>query len=150
VIDASGFFQYPGDLDLAPAQAEFLAGKTDAEWATLLAHTETRRFRPGENVLTAGEADRALYVLVDGRLEYEGGIVEPVSTIGEAAFLDGGRRAVTLRAVTDGEVLRLSWDAFEALGAREPLLARELLVDVGRILAGRLRAAGAGTTGWTG
>jgi CRP-like cAMP-binding protein len=150
VIDASGFFQYPGEMDLAPAQAEFLAGKTDAEWATVLAHTETRRFRPGENVLTEGEADRALYVLVDGRLEYEGGIVEPVSTIGEAAFLDGGRRAVTLRAVTDGEVLRMSWDSFEALAAREPLLARELLVDVGCILAGRLRAAGAGTPGWTG
>jgi CRP-like cAMP-binding protein len=149
VIDASGFFQYPGELDIGPAQAELFAGKSDAEWATLLSHTETRRFRPGEVVLAEGDADRALYVLVDGRLEYPGGIVEPVSTVGEAAFLDGGRRAVTLRAVTDGEVLRLSWDSFEALGAREPLLARELLVDVGRILAARLRASGA-ATGWTG
>jgi CRP/FNR family cyclic AMP-dependent transcriptional regulator len=145
VIDASGFFRYPTE---PPTQAlpELLAGKSDSEWATFLAYTETVRFRRGEHVLEAGEADRALYLLVDGRLEGPGLVVEPVSTVGEGAFLDGTPRAVTLRAATDGELLRLGWDAFEALAAREPRLGRELLLSLGRILAARLR----GTTNWTG
>lgn len=44
-----------------------------------------------------------------------------------------------IRAVTDGEMLRLGFDSFEALAAREPILARDLLLDLGRILAVRLR-----------
>jgi CRP/FNR family transcriptional regulator, cyclic AMP receptor protein len=145
VIDASGFFGYPTE---SPAQElpALLAGSSESEWSTFLAYTETVRFRRGEDVLEAGEADRALYLLVDGRLEGPGLVLDPVSTVGEGAFLDGTPRAVTLRAATDGELLRLGWDAFEALAAREPRLARELLIGVGRILAARLR----GTTSWTG
>ena len=54
---------------------------------------------------------------------------------------------MTLRALTSGELLRLGWDAFEALAAREPWLARELLIDLGRLLSARLRTADAGWTG---
>src|SRR3712207_7826966 len=45
------------------------AGRGERDWDRLLAVTETRRFRPGEIVLPDGVADRALYVLADGRLE---------------------------------------------------------------------------------
>jgi CRP/FNR family transcriptional regulator, cyclic AMP receptor protein len=140
VIDASGFFPYPSELE-PPAPQGLL--NVD-EW---LSYTETRRFRPGDVVLRAGEDDRALYLLVDGRLEGPAGTVEPVTAIGEGAFLDGAPRGVTLRALTSGELLRLSWDAFEALAAREPRLARELLIDLGRLLAARLRTVDAGWTG---
>jgi CRP/FNR family transcriptional regulator, cyclic AMP receptor protein len=140
VIDASGFFRYPTET---PAEApELLAGKSDADWARFLDYTSTRRFRRGEVVLEEGERDRALYVLVDGRLEGPGVDLAAVTTFGELGFLDGGPCAATLRAVTDGELLRLGWDAFEALFAREPLLARDVLVDLGRILAARLRGSG--------
>ena len=36
----------------------------------------------------------------------------------------------------------MSWDAYEALAARDPRLGRTILVDLGRGLAARLRAAG--------
>jgi CRP/FNR family transcriptional regulator, cyclic AMP receptor protein len=102
-------------------------------------------------VLTAGEVDRALYLLVDGRLEAPSGTVLPTSTFGEAAFLDGRPRAVTVTAVTDAEVLRLSHAAFLSLSARRPELGRAVLLDLGRILAARLHlAAGDATAGWTG
>jgi CRP/FNR family transcriptional regulator, cyclic AMP receptor protein len=138
VIDASGLFRYPTEPP-APGAPELLAGKSDDDWARFLAYTTTRRFRRGEVVLEEGQLDRALYVLVDGRLEGPGIELAPVTTVNEVGFLDGGPRAGTLRALTEGELLRLGWDAFEALFARHPVLARDVLVDLGRILAARLR-----------
>jgi CRP-like cAMP-binding protein len=44
------------------------------------------------------------------------------------------------RAATDCELLRLSFDAFLAMSARDPRLGRDLLVDLGRRLALQLRA----------
>ena len=81
----------------AAADPGFLPYATVAEWDAVLAATETLRFHPGDVVLRAGERDRAFYLLLDGRLEAEGGdeVVAPAA-IGVAAFLDGAPRAVTL------------------------------------------------------
>ena len=118
-MDTTGFFQYPrqppGPLDALPG---FLEERGEEDWALLLDHTETRRFRAGQDVLTQGELDRALYLLVDGRLQAPSGGVLPTSTFGEAAFLDGRPRAVTVDATSDAEVLRLSHEAFLSLSAR--------------------------------
>jgi CRP/FNR family cyclic AMP-dependent transcriptional regulator len=151
-MDTTGFFHYPSEpeLDLPHGLPGFLAERGEDDWSTLLEHTETRLFRPGEVVIAAGERDRALYLLVDGWLKAPSGVVHPIATLGEAAFLDGRPRAVTVRALTDGELLRLGYDAFEALSARDAALGREILLDVGRILSARLRSAGDASLGWTG
>jgi CRP-like cAMP-binding protein len=132
----------------------FFADRDERDWDRLLAYTETRRFRPGEVVLPDSVADRALYLLADGRLEVirpgarsKLATIEAPATIGEAEFLDGRPRGVALRALGHGEIERLSWESFEALSAREPQFARDILVDVGRVLASRLRA-GAGSVGF--
>ena len=158
-MDTTGFFNYPtlpagSTPEPAPAASAdpgFLPYATVAEWDALLAATETLRFHPGDVVLRAGERDRAFYLLLDGRLEAEGGdeVVAP-ATIGVAAFLDGAPRAVTLNAHSHGELARMSWDAYEALAARDPRLGRTILCDLGRGLAARLRAAGASLPEWTG
>ena len=93
-------------------------------------------------VLRAGERDRAFYLLLDGRLEAAGAEVAAPAAVGVAAFLDGEPRAVTLVGRTHGELARMSWDAHEALAARDPRLGRAILCDLGRGLAARLRAAG--------
>ncbi|MCA1671302.1 MAG: cyclic nucleotide-binding domain-containing protein [Actinobacteria bacterium] len=62
------------------------------------------------------------------------------SVFGELSFFDGRPRSALVRAVTDGQLLRLSFDAFEVLSAKEPVLARSVLLDLGRILAARLRS----------
>ena len=136
------------------APETFFADRDERDWDRLLAYTETRRFRPGEVVLPDGVADRALYLLADGRLEVirpgarsKLATIEAPATIGEAEFLDGRPRSVALRALGHGEIERLSWESFEALSAREPQFARDILVDVGRVLASRLRA-GAGSVGF--
>ena len=157
-MDTTGFFNYPTLQPDAPAPAPaeadpgFLPHATVAEWDALLAATETLRFHPGDVVLRAGRPDRAFYLLLDGRLETEDGATEVIApaAIGVAAFLDGGPRAITLRAGTHGELARMSWDAYEALAARDARLGRTILLDLGRGLAARLRAAGSSLPAWTG
>jgi CRP-like cAMP-binding protein len=145
-MDTSSFFVYPTLVGDQPApEAGLLAARTEEDWDALLAYTDTRRMRPGDWLVREGELDRALYVLSDGRLEAilpgrAGRVIEAPATVGEVAFLDGRPRTAGLRALTHGEAQRLSYEAFEALSAREPRLARDLLLDLGRIVATRLRA----------
>ena len=150
-MDTTGFFQYPGDEALpADNPPGFLENSSDEDWTLLLEHTETRLYRAGQEVLKQGERDRALYLLVDGRLDAPSGPVAPVSTFGEVAFLDGRPRAVTVTATSDAEVLRLGHEAFLALSARRPDLGRAVLTDVSSILAARFRNASDQIAGWTG
>jgi CRP/FNR family transcriptional regulator, cyclic AMP receptor protein len=150
-IDVTGgFFNYPTEEGGATRVEElvFLPDRPDADWRILLEHTETRRFRAGDEVIRAGDTDRALLLLTEGALAVRvpGGtddfkMITAPTVIGEVAFLDGGPRSVTLVAAEDGELQRLSMEAFEVLGARHPELARAVLLDLGRILAVRLRIA---------
>jgi CRP/FNR family transcriptional regulator, cyclic AMP receptor protein len=150
-MDTTGFFNYP-TIAAAPAQVPdrgFLDGATMDEWDAVLAATETLRFHPGDVVLRAGERDRAVYILLDGRLELDGGgAVTAPTALGAGAFLDGEPRAVTLRARGHGELARMSWEAYEALAARDPRLGRAILLELGRLLAAELRTAGPAE--WTG
>jgi CRP/FNR family transcriptional regulator, cyclic AMP receptor protein len=145
-MDTSSFFTYPTLVGDRPApEAGLLATRTQGDWDVMLAYTDTRRMRPGDWLIREGELDRALYLLSDGRLEAilpgrAGRVIEAPAAVGEVAFLDGRPRTAGLRALTHGEAQRLSYEAFEALSAREPRLARDLLLDLGRIVATRLRA----------
>jgi CRP-like cAMP-binding protein len=150
MTDTSAFFAYPGSAEENGPPPGFLAHGTEDDWARLLDRCETRRFRPGELVLRRGASDRALYLLVDGWLKAPSGVVHPITTLGEAAFLDGRPRAVDVKAMTDGEVMRLGYDAFESLAADAPALGRRILVDVARLISARLKATGERTAGWTG
>jgi CRP/FNR family cyclic AMP-dependent transcriptional regulator len=157
-MDTSIFFNYPtlpasgeAGAPIPVQSADFLAGATEAEWDAVLGATETLRFHPGDAVVRAGERDRAFYLLLDGKLETDTGAeIAAPAVAGVAAFLDGGPRAVTLKARTHGELARMSWDAYEALAARDPRLGRTILVELARGLAARLHAAGASLPGWTG
>jgi CRP-like cAMP-binding protein len=159
-MDTTAFFNYPtlgGGREAAPTPGGspdpgFLPHASMEEWDAVLAATETLRFHPGDVLLRAGARDRAFYVLLDGRLQVEGSGAEVVapSVFGVAAFLDDAPRAVTLLARTDGDAARMSWDAYEALAARDPRLGRAILVDLGRGLAARLRGVGPAAAGWTG
>ena len=151
-MDFSSFFDYPTEMvNEGSDELLFLPGRSEEDWEKLLVHTDARRFRPGDEVIRAGTEDRALYIVTEGVLDVflplrTGGhkqfkSIEAPSVIGELGFVDSGPRSTTLRAATDGELRRLSYEAFEVLAAREPELARAVLMDVGRILSNRLRQA---------
>jgi CRP/FNR family transcriptional regulator, cyclic AMP receptor protein len=63
------------------------------------------------------------------------------SVIGELSFFDGAPRSALVRALTPALLAELSPSEFDALAEANPSLARQLLFDLGRILAQRLRAA---------
>ncbi len=132
----------------------FLAEWSEDDWARLFAYAEQRPFRRGELLIRAGEVDRSLIVIGEGMLDVfvpdgdggtrKAGEVHAGEVIGEVAFFDGSPRSASVRAATDGEARVLSREAFDVFAAYEPVLARTLLLELGRVLATRLRAAEAG------
>lgn len=145
-MDTSVFFTYPG-VQTQPTESTgaFLDDASEREWDVLLSYVHTRHLRSGETIFAEGDVDHALYLVTIGRLEQSSGrmptaAVDAPAPLNELAFLDGGRCATTARAVGEAEVLRLSFDAFESMAAREPVLARRMLLDLAGILARRLRS----------
>ena len=151
-MDTSSYFGYPTARveDAGPASG-FLEQADEREWDTLLAAMQTLMLRAGDTVFTEGQTDRALYLLTDGVLEVaaSGAVAAsiaapPAAVVNEIAFLDGGRCLATARAASEVRLLRLSYDAFEALAAREPQLGRRIVLDLARMVAQRLRHGSAG------
>jgi len=121
---------------------------TASDWAKLFAHAEIVRVAAGLALVQAGEADRGLYLVTEGSLgvrlprdEHVFKEVEAPAVVGELAFFDGLPRSATLEAMTDVEAARLDAAGYAALAEEEPELARALVLDLGRILALRLRIA---------
>ena len=149
-MDFSEFFNYGGE---AARQTKgnfvFLADLPAEEWEHILDATQSYRFNAGDTVVTQGDATRTLYIVASGELEVvfsgDRGNARPISSIdalsvfGEQAFLDGLPRSATVRAKTASELRMLSREDFDTLAVRYPDLARQLLLDLGRILSLRLR-----------
>ncbi|MCL4869659.1 MAG: cyclic nucleotide-binding domain-containing protein [Anaerolineae bacterium] len=154
------FFDYPtqssGDNgeDLL-----FLPHWDESRWSKLLSYTASLRFRQGDTLINIGDTDSAIYIISEGQVEvlvpYKGGtqlrrtqVRESGSVIGEQAFIDNKPRSATVRAITDGAMVRLNRNAFEVFAAREPDLAREVLFDLARLLSIKLRQANQFISNW--
>ncbi|TQV85011.1 cyclic nucleotide-binding domain-containing protein [Aliikangiella coralliicola] len=150
-MDTSNFFIYPSENASEQVEAiVFLEHATDDDWQILLDFTSTRRFKSGDMVIEQGEDDDSLAFVASGELEVlipkgRSGKLERLTTfsagsvIGEQSFLDRNPRSTSIRAISDGELYRLSRDAFTVLSAKHPNLAMQVALDLGRILSIRLR-----------
>ena len=67
--------------------------------------------------------------------------IDEGSLFGELAFFDAQPRSANIRALTNGHALRLSRQGFDRLSQQQPHLARELLLEIGKVLAYRYRKA---------
>ena len=156
----NSFFDYP-DQSAGEQQQElvFLPQWDDNRWQRLLEYTEMRRFQAGDMVIRQGETDRSFYIIIEGRLEVliprgtsdklgQTQVRETGAVIGEQAFLDGKPRSATLRALSDGQILSVSLQAFEVFAAHEPELARDILLDLARTLSVKLRQANTFISNW--
>ncbi|MGB0386279.1 MAG: Crp/Fnr family transcriptional regulator [Ardenticatenaceae bacterium] len=151
-MDFSSFFNYPTG-EVSPVSSQdlvFLPNRSRRDWGKLLAHTETLRFNKGDFVVRQADMERVFYLVTFGQFEEllpQGrgqrsrrmAIIDQGSLIGVQTFLDGQGHPTDVRALVEGEVVRLSFEAYEVLSAREPELARAILLDLGRILSLRLR-----------
>ena len=120
------------------------------DWKQLFRFTRTRRVIAGNALIRHGEPDRTLYFVLHGGLEvivHSGdglamgrvGLAGAGSVLGELAFFDGGPRSAGAWAVDDCEVAAMSPEQYVAFEQSSPVLARELLFALARILATRLR-----------
>ena len=151
------FFDYPGTegaMTTEQAPEVFLPEASDSDWSLLLRHCRRRHFDAGEAVISAGAMSRSLYLVVDGALEVRPQspnraigtprrviTVGAGSVLGEMSFFDSGQRSALVRATTPVEVAELRLDDFDALAEEDPRLGLQILFDLGRILAQRLRRA---------
>jgi CRP-like cAMP-binding protein len=148
VQHAGPFLVFAEEAHEESADLLFMPEATASDWATVFSHAEVMHIGAGLALVQAGEDDRALYLLTEGtvgvRLPRDEGAFKQIdapSVVGELAFLDGRPRSATLDAVTDIEVVRLDQAGFERLTAAAPELAHRMLLDLGRVLALRLRMA---------
>ena len=120
------------------------------QWHKLLAHTEPRPFRTSEVVIQRNSADRTLYLVAAGSLEVGVTQVDGISMtslarigagsiLGEQSFFDGQPRSANVWAVADGTLLLLPFDVFTRFSEAEPVLARDFLFAMARVLSIRLR-----------
>ena len=140
----SGGFEVAAELHEGVEDLLFMPEATATDWALIFAHGEPSDFEPGDEIVRAGERERALYLLVDGTLGVRADDerfkqIDAPSLVGEVGFVDGGPRSATLEALSAGTIVRLDFEAFERLAAAEPALGRRMLLELARVLAARLR-----------
>ena len=127
---------------------EFLSDLEPAARARLAEDFETLALKRGEVLVRQGEPADALYIVVSGRftVTLEGrraplaeiGAGQP---IGEIAFLAGGTRTATVRAMRDSLVLRFGRTEFDRLCAECPSVWKSLTVTLARRIAADNAAA---------
>lgn len=128
-----------------------LPGWSASEWRELLGETVLQPCRASDVVVTRDSTDRDLFLVASGSYEvgvmayYDGASVSSVakigvgSVIGEQSFFDGAPRSANVWAISDGDLLRLKYDAYVALARRNAALGRDFAFALGRVLSVRLR-----------
>jgi NTE family protein len=122
----------------------FFDGIEAAELQELLGQLPRRSFPVGSVVIAEGDAPQEMYITQSGWAdvlvtdrhggEHRVGRIVPGTAIGEMSLLTGQPAAGTVRATDDLEVLVLSRSELERVGARFPIIYRNL----GAVLAERL------------
>jgi hypothetical protein len=126
------------------------AGLDPEERRECIARSNIIECAPGDRVLKEGGSSQNLFLVLDGTLEvrYQGRLVNvlgPGDVFGEMAFLLELPRQSDVYAATPGvRILSLSDGTLHKLMAEEPALAAKLLMNISRMLCGRLIKANAG------
>jgi CRP-like cAMP-binding protein len=115
-----------------------------AECATVI------HFRKGDDVISEGQPNGALFVVQSGLLHVRRkvqtshtllGRLEPGSFFGEISVFHPGPTTATIHAMTDGVVLRMEAQHLRAFIDRRPAAGASLLRRILEEMAARLRAA---------
>ncbi|MCB1994970.1 MAG: cyclic nucleotide-binding domain-containing protein [Burkholderiaceae bacterium] len=151
---ADDFFQYggavpapspaPTDSAVAPPAPRLLAELGDADWAHLIGFMARRRYPAGAVILAVGQLAPALVFVANGhlRVTVPG---QPSERRGEGdvagmlGFLDAAPAAAEVVAETEVDLLMLTPQALQQLGAWQPRIALALLRDLAAHVALRLR-----------
>jgi Cyclic nucleotide-binding domain len=125
------------------------AGLDDSEAQECISRSNIIECAPGDRVLKEGGSSHNLFLVLDGILEvrHRGRLVNvlrPGDVFGEMAFLLELPRQSDVYAATPGvRILSLSDGTVRKLMADDPALAAKLLLNISRMLCGRLIKANA-------
>jgi CRP-like cAMP-binding protein/di/tricarboxylate transporter len=136
------------NVDLERSQrlrsVDLTSGLDRVALARLAAYMEPIAVRSGETIIREGEIGDALYIIVNGTFAVLAGPAEerlntigPGHYVGELALLIDEPRTATIRAETDGEVLRLARPQFVDLLGRDAAAAKAVATTLARRLRHR-------------
>lgn len=123
---------------------------SDAEIEVLAGLAQPRRFAAGEVVFSEGDQGDSLFVLQVGEVEValrapgDGAekviaVLSPPASFGEMALVDREVRSATVRARSECQALQLTAEDFTGFRKRSRDGFALFLVNVARVLSGRLR-----------
>lgn len=143
------------EVPLELRETLFGLGLDAKELEVLRSQLRERRVARGEAVFHKGDAGDAMYALLAGQIgiwlpsegkdgksvrdrrmvSYAPGVV-----FGELGLMEGRARSADAIAERDAVLLELSRESYERLRADQPALAGKLLLNIGLLLASRVRA----------
>lgn len=106
------------------------------------------RVRAGDDLIEKGEGSDDLYIVADGSFkvyddtlgeDFVHAILEQGDIFGEMSFIDGIPRSASVKALTDGTVLRMGKREFDSLLAASPDTAMLFIFSLARVITRRLR-----------
>ncbi|MCH8892757.1 MAG: cyclic nucleotide-binding domain-containing protein [Chloroflexi bacterium] len=109
---------------------------------------QTQKLESGAMLMAEGQQATDLYIVLDGQMEVMARIGQdwirvaelgPGSAIGEMAFLDGSPRSARVFATTPCSLLQITRESFEKFSQQRPDIAISFILELGRIVAFRLR-----------
>jgi CRP-like cAMP-binding protein len=123
-----------------------LDGQTIEQLASI---SEIRDYKSGQQVYTEGEADAALFVVVDGKIRIEKRVdaeqrqtlqqIKDGEILGAISFVIGGAHSVSAQAIQDSELLVILRTEFDKLAVRNPAVAYRIMLRLAGQLAVLLR-----------
>lgn len=126
-----------------------LAGVPRESWPEIIARGTHETMKAGEPVYQQDEPGGDLLVLLSGAVvvgvsaragEIHLAELGPGAVLGEMSFLLGGNRSASVRTVAPSTFLRFTNDAFQELLSTRSPAAFQMLYNVARSVAGRLKA----------
>ncbi len=102
----------------------------------------------GKDLIVKGETSVDLYIVTDGSFkvyddtlgeDFVHAILDRGDVFGEMAFIDGTPRSASVKAITDGTLLRMGRKEFDNLLASNPDTAMLFIFTLARVIAKRLR-----------
>lgn len=115
---------------------DFLAGLPEAALERLAALSKSCQYLMGEVIIRQGDTGNEFYIIQSGEVvvllgREEFSVAElarlgPGKFFGEMSLMTGERRAATVRAAQDCELVRIDKEAFQGILAADPALAEQI------------------------
>ena len=116
------------------------------EWKSMAPYLAIRFLKVGDPLMLEGDTERELFILAEGELQVSilgspVATLKPGTVVGEGTFFSGAPRSATVTPTRPGVAWGLNWDRFNALTAKHPGLAVDLVKGLAAVLAVRMREA---------